>query len=375
MRALLITLILASCIPYGQASEPSKETENTPKYLCSLGVQALKLGQFDQAIGRFQQALKKDSKYFYAHINIALAFQQKNELGKAKDAYNEALRIRPDTPEAHNNLGFIDFMNNDYQSASKRFSTAANMSSNLPLDAADYFYNLGTVYEKMRDWIAAQNAYQDSIKLNPQHFHAHYNLGTIYMDAISNSALAETYLTHAHKLDPDRTEPLLNLALLFERTKRGDPLKVLTQGVNIALDGSESRAQALWQRANYYDRLIPPRKVDMSKDLRSILEISPAYPEANGKLGLYYESLAEYKIAIPYLEREITGIAFDAKSDVDLECHYALALIYTEQIINSAKALKHAKSYYQARPNSLAAHELKKIASRLENTYRPQRGK
>ena len=82
MRAVLILIILAACLPHTQASEPTKETENTPKYLCSLGVQALKLGQFDQAIGRFQQALKKDSKYFYAHINIALAYQQKNELDK-----------------------------------------------------------------------------------------------------------------------------------------------------------------------------------------------------------------------------------------------------------------------------------------------------
>lgn len=355
-----------SCVS-AVASEAVQEAENTPKYLTSLGIQALKLGQYDQAIERFNQALKKDKKYFYAHINVALAYQQKQLLDKAKNAYNEALRLRPDTPEAHNNLGFIDFANKDYQSASKRFSTAANMASNLPLEAADYYYNLGTVYEKMRDWLAAQNAYQDAIKLNPQHFHAHFNLGTLYMNAIPNTSLAEQYLTMAHKLDSQRTEPLLNLALIAERTKRGEPLTYLNQSVDIALEGSSQRAQALWHRANYFDRLNPPRKVDMSKDLRSVLEIDQHFPEANGKLGLYYESLAEYKIAIPYLEREIYGEHFNPKSDIDLECHYALALIYTEHIINSAKALKHAKAYYQARPNSLAAHELKKIASRLQH--------
>ncbi len=374
--SILGCLLALCCLAQsGQASEPVQEAENTPKYLCSLGIQSLRLGQLDQAIERFQQALKKDKKYFYAYINMALAYQQKNNLDKAKDAYNAALRIRPDTPEAHNNLGFIDFVNKDYQSASKRFSTAANMASNMPLEAADYYYNLGTVYEKMKDWIAAQNAYSDTIKLNPQHFQAHFNLGTLYMDAIANTSLAENYLSIAHKLDPQRTEPLLNLALISERTKRGDPLKFLNQAAGIAIEGSRNKAQALWQRALYYDRLNPPRKVDMSKDLRSILEIDPQFPEANGKLGLYYESLAEYKIAIPYLEREIYGEHFDASSDVDLECHYALALIYTEQIINSASALKHAKAYYQARPNSLAAHELKKIAARLETTsYNTARG-
>ena len=370
-----ILCCLCLCIGNLSAVESVQEDENTPKYLTSLGIQALKLGQYDQAIERFNFALKKDKKYFYAHINIALAYQQKNEMQKAKDAYNEALRLRPDTPEAHNNLGFIDFANKDYQSASKRFSTAANMASNLPLEAADYYYNLGTVYEKMRDWLAAQNAYRDAIKLNSQHFHAHFNLGTLYLDAIPNNALAEQYLSVAHKLDPQRTEPLLNLSLIAERTKRGDPLTYLNQAVEIALDGSQLKAQALWHRANYYDRLNPPRKVDMSKDLRIVLEIAPHFPEANGKLGLYYESLAEYKIAIPYLEREIYGEHFNPKSDVDLECHYALALIYTEQIINSVKALKHAKAYYQARPNSLAAHELKKLASRLQHAnYRTSTG-
>ena len=112
----------------------------------------------------------------------------------------------------------------------------------------------------------------------------------------------------------------------------------------------------------------------MRSDLEALLEINPDFADANGLLGLYYDSLADYQRAIQLLQHEISDVISSsgrirerAPSAIELECLYTLATIHTEHLVNPAKALQYATAYYRYRPESPSARELSSRAMRLSD--------
>ena len=66
-----------------------------------------------------------------------------HELGKTREAaaeYGEALRLNPDHPEAHNNLGAILYSEGKIQEATAHFAAAVRLKP----DYADALNNLKT---------------------------------------------------------------------------------------------------------------------------------------------------------------------------------------------------------------------------------------
>ena len=84
-------------------------------------------------------------------------------------------------------------------------------------------------------------------------------------------------------------------------------------------------------------------------------------------LGEYYESIAEFDRAITHLSQEVEGERFDAGSDIDLNSHYLLAIIYSEHRRNASKALHHATAYYEIRQDP-ASKALRRRAAKLLNS-------
>src|SRR5262249_39005989 len=72
-----------------------------PDYLMArndLGVQYLKLKQFDQAAEQFEFALKRDPKYFDARLNLGLVFVEQKKYAAAIDQFNQAISIDSSRP-------------------------------------------------------------------------------------------------------------------------------------------------------------------------------------------------------------------------------------------------------------------------------------
>ncbi len=71
-----------------------------------LGVEALRAGRAQEALQEFDQALKMDEKFPEASLGRGLVMEFAfGRLGEAEKDYRRALLLRPDYPEAHNNLG------------------------------------------------------------------------------------------------------------------------------------------------------------------------------------------------------------------------------------------------------------------------------
>ena len=129
--------------------------------------------------------------------------------------------------------------------------------------------------------------------------------------------------------------------------------------------------QARWQQVRWFLRQVPPRRLAARDGLTAILADRPDFPEANGLLGQYFFHIGDYDQAIRHLGREIDGKAFDAQSPVDRECHYLLALIFTDHRPDARKATEHASAYYELHPDAQKIHALRRRAFRLNEAAAP----
>ena len=336
----------------------------SPADLTALGNAALHNRQFDTAISHYQQALAADRTYFHALYNLGLAHQEQADasrdeerrrhlLAEAAQYYQKALNQKPDHAEVLCNLGFLAFRRGDYQAAAQRFQQAQDHADSTAR-AAEYAYNRGTALEHSGEWTAARDAYLACVALNPDHFDARYNLGSLFASRLDDPANAKRELRQAHEIDPRRPQPLVNLALLVAAQDPVAAEKLLDRAAAAAADHEPALLDEIrWRRALFYWKAAIPGKttrVLARDDLVRILESQPDFPGANGLLGQYYDSIGDHAQAVVHLEREVAEGRFDPGSEVDLHAHYLLALIFSEHLRDPAKALRHATRYYQLRP-------------------------
>ena len=62
--------------------------------------------KLDEAIREYQEALRLKPEDAQAHNNLGNALAEQGKVEEAIEAYREALRLNADNPEAHFNLGW-----------------------------------------------------------------------------------------------------------------------------------------------------------------------------------------------------------------------------------------------------------------------------
>ena len=78
---------------------------------------------------------------------------------------------------------------------------------------ADAHCNLGIIQSKQGNTAKAFDSFTTSVKHNPRHFEAHYNLGNMYFD-VSDYRLAQVHYQMALEIDPSFPNAYFNLALV-----------------------------------------------------------------------------------------------------------------------------------------------------------------
>jgi tetratricopeptide (TPR) repeat protein len=180
-RVAEMTIVL---VPNTAANDAAKAAELKKAF--DEGVAASRSGNHDQAIEKFNAALAMAPSCFDCHFNIGVAYMAKKDEKAAEAAWQKALEVKADYPEALNALSTL--YNNQ-----KRFDEAAAMSAKAASAAggagnADAVFNQGIILWNQGKAAEARVKFEETIKMNPSHADAHFQLG---MAMLNGGQLAE----------------------------------------------------------------------------------------------------------------------------------------------------------------------------------------
>ena len=286
------------------------------------------LGQLEDAVKSYKEALIINPNYYKAHYNLGGVFQEMGELDEAVQSYLKSLMIEPNYVEAHNNLGNVyrelgdfDHALQSYENAiainpkyiEARYSLAITLQHVGNLDSIKHFEkilflkpdfaeahnNLGVVFKENSQLDAAVNSYKNAINIKPDYAEAHNNLGNILRELGELNDSVKSF-NNALKLKPHFPIFHNNLGnTLKDLGKLNDSI----QSYQSALDNDPDYPDAhnnmgivLYELGQLDDAIISYNKA---------LSIDPNYAEAHNNLGTVYKEQRQFDRAIKFFEEAL----------------------------------------------------------------------
>jgi S1-C subfamily serine protease len=119
------------------------------------GLDSLWLGNYDNAVGYFENAANKNPRRAEAWVQVGYCKVKQGKTVEAIRAYQQALQLKPADPEIHNKLGDAYYYSGRLREAIESYTEAARLRP----DWAETFYNLAVAYsESGNPGMAAQQA-------------------------------------------------------------------------------------------------------------------------------------------------------------------------------------------------------------------------
>jgi tetratricopeptide (TPR) repeat protein len=171
-----------------------------------------------EVLPSFQEAVRLRPDYAQAHNNIGLVLAQSDEDEKAIAEFREAIRLRPDYADAHANLG-ATLMPTDVDQAITVLERAVSIDPAL----VKAQFNLAEAYGASPNRGAAKQIEQlrKVLSLSPTFARAHLSLGKALLQG-GKAAEAVDELTEATRLDPQSGEAHYQLGLALARAGKPD---------------------------------------------------------------------------------------------------------------------------------------------------------
>jgi tetratricopeptide (TPR) repeat protein len=149
------------------------------------GRDAMAAKNYAAAVESFQKGVEMDPKQNVIWANLAEAEtalagsktsdEQTAALGKAMEAFQKAIELKPDDPAYHNNYALALAKAKKYDEAQAELNKAAQLD---PPSAAKYYYNLGAVMVNTGQTDAATAAFKKAIDTDPSYADAQFQYAT-----------------------------------------------------------------------------------------------------------------------------------------------------------------------------------------------------
>ncbi len=108
------------------------------------GLDSLWLGNYDNAVGYFENAANKNPKRAETWVQVGYCKVKQGKTLEAIRAYQQALQLKPEDPEIHNRLGDAYYYSGRLREAIDSYTEAARLRP----DWAETFYNLAVAYSE-----------------------------------------------------------------------------------------------------------------------------------------------------------------------------------------------------------------------------------
>ncbi len=274
------------------AKSGEKEGLDSAEKLNYAGLVLVWSENYEKALSYFEQAVKKDTRFADAYVNIGFCDGKLGRHIEEIEAYKQAIRIKPDFAEAH--------------------------------------CNLGVAYGELGRWNEEIKAYKQAIRIKPDYAKAHYNLGVAY-DNLGRYNEAVEALKQAIRIEPDDAEAFNNLGVAYsELGHHNEAVDAFKQVIRIKPDD----APAHYNLGNAYGEL--GQYNEAVEAYKQAIRIKPDYFNAHCNLGMTYGKLGRYSDATQALKQAIR-----IKPDL-AEAHWNLGVAYL-MLEDSGSALEEYK--------------------------------
>lgn len=229
-----------------------------------------------------------------AHYFTALNYRLRGERTKTPSLYNlalselqECLKLDPDAAYAYNELGLLNRRLKQYKESVANFERAYTKSPGWVLPWA----NMTSVYCNLKDYVNAEIAGKQAVRLDSTSALAQYNLGLTYQ-LLSNFSAAKKHYKNAIHYDSEYVLAFFNLGLIyygendFERAEQmwaiyqqhvpEDPDALQNLGEVALKRNQKEKALTLFQKA---------------------LDLDPKYFPAQLSIGQFYLEGKQYEAA------------------------------------------------------------------------------
>ncbi len=236
----------------------------------NLGAVLLRQGRFDEALAHYATAVRLKPEYLY-YFNFANAQMDAGRPSEAVPNYQHALRLNPNSSQAHHNLGMAlraqgqaeqamaEFraalrLQPDYESAEHHLANCladagllkeaeAHYLAAVRLDPnhAENHNGLGICYAMQANYAEAERHFRTAVRLKPGHSGAQSNLGNA-LGAQNKREEAILHYREALKIDPGDPQTHFNLGLcLLQLGQRADARTHFAEALRLRPDYPEAR--------------------------------------------------------------------------------------------------------------------------------------
>lgn len=165
----------------GQAANSGKNKSDTSEQDATRLIEEGHLleagGQIEEAMQRYQKAIRLAPNPARAHLNHGNILLLKGDLQGALDAFRTAIKHKPDYAGAYYNIGNALLGNRQYDEAVVNYRRALDIKS----DYAEVHCALGIALKELGQLDDAAASFQKALEINPDLVEAELNLGSLLL--------------------------------------------------------------------------------------------------------------------------------------------------------------------------------------------------
>ncbi len=242
------------------------------------------LGEFEQAINDYGQAIQSDPFNPSFYINRGVAYYEIGEYEQAISDYNKAIELDPDNLAAHYNKGNAYLAFGQYSKAITSFDKTIELDPKY----VKAFLGLGICYSYLGSYENAISAYEKAIKLDSDNAIAYLGRGSVYV-SLEQFSLAINDFDRSIQLNPQQWDAYNNRGSAY--ASLGDFDKAISD-YNEAIKLNPKAASAYMNRANTYLSLF---EYELAlNDYKRAVYLDPNNAMIHFNLGTLYASLTDY---------------------------------------------------------------------------------
>lgn len=164
----------------------------------------------------FEDVVAHRPNAYHAYWLLGNAYRNDGQIERAVEAYDRAIRLRPDDPAIYENRGSCAFVLGRHEAALRDFDRAIALA---PEDATSW-YNRGTVYLKLKDYDRAIADFTRATTIDTRYAAAYFGLAEAYGTGKGAYARASEFYEHGLRYAPGSAGILYNQGLALYRLGR-----------------------------------------------------------------------------------------------------------------------------------------------------------